>query len=55
MDRRLIKIILKQFYSDDILRDGFTLSKSGIYKVLDEPTYEKCLEYIKTLPMNDLT
>mgnify|MGYP002074805091 FL=1 len=55
MDRRLIKIILQQFYSEDVLRDGFTLSKSGIYKILDEPTHEKCLEYIRTLPMNDLT
>ena len=35
MDRRLIKIILKQFYSDEILHDNFILSKSAIYKVLD--------------------
>lgn len=35
MDRRLIKIILKQFYSPDILEDGFTLSRSGIYQILD--------------------
>lgn len=55
MDRRLIKIILKQFYSGEILHDNFALSKSGIYKVLDEPNFERCLEYIKTLPMNDLT
>jgi dynein heavy chain len=23
--------------------------------VLDDPTFDTCLEYIKTLPMNDLT
>ena len=55
MDRRLIKIILKQFYSPDILEEKFSLSQSGAYKVLDDPTFDSCLEYIKTLPMNDLT
>jgi dynein heavy chain len=55
MDRRLIKIILKQFYSSTIIEDNFTLSQSGAYKVLDDPTFESCLEYIKTFPMNDLT
>lgn len=39
MDRRLIKIILKQFYSPPITEDGFVLSASGAYRVLDEPTF----------------
>ena len=43
MDRRLIKIILKQFYSPEILDDGFSLSQSGAYKVLDDPTFETCI------------
>jgi dynein heavy chain len=30
-DRRLIKILLKQFYAVDILKDGYKFSPSGIY------------------------
>jgi len=55
MDRRLIKIILQRFYSDEIISDGFKMTKDGIYKILDEPTYETALDYIKSLPLNDCT
>jgi dynein heavy chain, axonemal len=53
MDRRLIKIILQRFYSEEIIKDGFKMTKDGIYRILDEPTYESALEYIKSLPLND--
>ena len=35
MDRRLIKIILKKFYSDEITHDGFKLTNDGTYKIMD--------------------
>jgi hypothetical protein len=40
MDRRLIKIILKKFYSTEIMNDGFKMTTDAIYKILDEPTFE---------------
>jgi dynein heavy chain, axonemal len=55
MDRRLIKIILKRFYSEDITKDGFKMSKDGIYRILDEPDWDTALNYIKSLPLNDNT
>ena len=55
MDRRLIKIILKKFYSDEITHDGFKLTKDGTYRILDEPNWDDALEYIKGLPLNDTT
>ncbi len=55
MDRRLIKIILKKFYCDDITKDGFKMTKDGVYKILDMPTFETALDYIKSLPLNDST
>ena len=36
MDRRLIKIILSDFYSKTTLKDGHKFSQSGIYKVPKE-------------------
>jgi dynein heavy chain len=55
MDRRLIKIILKTFYNPEIMKDGYKMTKDAIYKILDEPTFESSLEYIKNLPINDGT
>lgn len=43
MDRRLIRIILKKFYSEAIMKDDFKLTKDGKYKILDEPTYQNSL------------
>lgn len=31
------------------------MTKDGVYKILDNPTYGTALEYIKSLPMNDST
>ena len=55
MDRRLIKIILKSFYSESILQNNFSMTKDGIYKILDNPSFGQALGYIKSLPMNDST
>ena len=55
MDRRLIKIILKKFYSGEIISNGFQMTKDGIYKILDNPNFENSLEYIRSLPLNDKT
>lgn len=55
MDRRLIKIILKRFYSEDIIKDNFKLTKDGVYKIMDNPNFDSTLDYIKSLPLNDST
>ena len=55
MDRRLIKIILKKFYSDEIIHDNFKLTKDGTYHIMDDPNWNDSLSYIKSLPMNDTT
>jgi hypothetical protein len=31
------------------------MTKDGTYKILDEPTFDLSLNYIKSLPMNDST
>lgn len=43
MDRRLIKIILKNFYSDEIIKDNFKMTKDSVYRILNEPTWETSL------------
>lgn len=43
MDRRLIKIILQRFYSEEVIKDGFKMTKDAVYRILDEPTYEASL------------
>lgn len=55
MDRRLIKIILKRFYSEDIIKDNFKLTKDATYKIMDNPNFDSTLDYIKSLPLNDST
>ena len=55
MDRRLIKIILNRFYSEDIIKDNFKLTKDGVYKIMDNPNFDSTLDYIKSLPLNDST
>ena len=54
-DRRLIKILLMQFYTPGILKEGYKLSPSGAYFVPVDGTMDDYKEYIKTLPLNDLT
>lgn len=54
MDRRLIKIILSDFYSPKSLVDGYKYSESGIYRVPKEGILDDYKDYIKDLPLNDL-
>jgi hypothetical protein len=37
------------------MRDGFKMTTDGIYKILDFPTFDESLDYIKNLPINDGT
>ena len=43
MDRRLIKIILKTFYSEKIMESDFKMTKDGTYRILNEPTFASSL------------
>ncbi len=31
------------------------MTKDSVYRILDEPTWETALDYIKSLPLNDNT
>ena len=52
-DRRLINIILKDFYCNEILSDNYKFSSSGVYYAPKEGTLEDYKEYIRGLPRND--
>ena len=52
-DRRLIKILLLDFYTPQILNESYKFSSSGIYYAPKEGTIEEYNEYIRTLPVND--
>ena len=53
-DRRLIKILLSNFFNDEILEEGYRFSPSGIYYAPEEGDLASYIEYIKTkLPLND--
>ena len=54
-DRRLIKILLNQFYTPDILHDDYRFSPGGVYFCPPEGTLEDYKEYIRNLPLNDAT
>ncbi len=56
MDRRCIETILTDFYTPDVLKDGYKYSESGKYVVPPDGMLESYKEYIKTnLPLNDPT
>ncbi len=54
-DRRLINVLLSDFYTEKILKDDYKFSKSGIYFAPVEGNLESYRQYIKDLPINDLT
>lgn len=54
-DRRLIKILLKSFYTPEILKDGYLFSESKDYFAPEERTLEGYKDYIKDLSRNDPT
>ena len=49
-DRRLIMIILEDFYSDKLFDDNHKLSPSGKYFAPPFTEYEGYMEYIKQMP-----
>lgn len=50
-DRRLIKCILDDFYTEKIFDDNYKLSPSGLFYAPKTGSYESYLEYIKSLPV----
>ncbi|EAS04067.1 axonemal dynein heavy chain (macronuclear) [Tetrahymena thermophila SB210] len=54
-DRRLIKILLKNFYTEDILQDDYKFSESGIYYAPADGDLNSYKEYIQELPRNETT
>ncbi|XP_050529641.1 dynein axonemal heavy chain 3 isoform X2 [Daktulosphaira vitifoliae] len=52
-DRRLLNSLLSIFYNSKVVTDeSYTFSHSGIYHIPTDTTYEGCLNYIKSLPLN---
>lgn len=52
-DRRLIKVILRDFYTEKILDDNYKFSESGIYYAPPEGNLQNYKDYINNLPIND--
>lgn len=52
-DRRLINVILKDFYSPKILDEHYKFSKSGTYYPLNEGELPHFMEYIENLPREE--
>jgi dynein heavy chain len=56
MDRRSINMILADFYSPGMLKDGYKFSESGKYYVPPDGTLSQYVDFIKEqMPINDLT
>jgi dynein heavy chain len=51
-DVRLIKTILKNYISSDVMRDGYKFSKSGTYNSIEAGNLESYINYIQSLPLN---
>lgn len=54
-DRRLIKILLKNFYTKEILQADYKFSESGTYFAPDEGDLNFYKNYIQELPRNETT
>lgn len=52
-DRRLITVILKDFYCEAAVSDDYKYSESGVYFCPPDGPFESYLEFIKELPMNE--
>lgn len=53
MDRRLIKIILKIFYTPKILQNHYIFSPSATYFAPEAGTVDNYKDFIKAMPVND--
>ena len=52
-DRRLISVILKNFYTPKALEDDYKFSPSGNYYAPEEGDIEHYKNFIQELPIND--
>lgn len=52
-DRRLIKTILENFYTEKVLDDDYKFSVSGVYFAPPEGNLDSYKDYIMSLPLND--
>ena len=50
-DRRLLNTLLRKVYQPEALKDGFSLSDSGIYAIPPEGPHESYLEVISKFPI----
>ena len=52
-DRKLIKLILKQYFTERIFSEDYKFSASGTYYCPADGDLETCRHYIRTLPVMD--
>jgi dynein heavy chain len=52
-DVRTIAAILKKYYTPEIMSDNYKLSKLDIYYAPPEGTYQKTLDYLDGLPLDE--
>jgi len=50
-DRRLISIILKDFYTEKVLDEHYKYSKTGVYYAPNEGDLTDYVEFISNLPI----
>ena len=54
-DRRLIKILLRDFYTPKIIDNNYKFSPNGVYYAPEEGKLAAYNEFIRNLPINDIT
>eukprot|EP00958_Prasinococcus_capsulatus_P007761 scaffold712_cov404-Prasinococcus_capsulatus_cf.AAC.19 len=53
LDRRCLRVILRQYYVESVLDDNFAFSSSGMYKSPPEGPLPNIIEYIRSIPTKD--
>jgi len=49
-DRRTLMVLLRDYFTEQIFRDEYTFSPSGIYYSPKHGNYEDYIDYAKSLP-----
>ncbi len=49
-DRRTLMVLLREYFTEQIFRDEYTFSPSGIYYAPKHGNYEEYIDYAKSLP-----
>ena len=52
-DERLIRAILNQYFTPQVMKEGYKFSPSGIYSMPPDLSVAGCLDYIEQLPLED--